>query len=482
MAKQTKYQPEQQLRIEDYDGHKPPQAIDIEEAVLGAMLLEADVIPDLLVELKPECFYKEQNRLVFKAIASLAAKNAPVDILSVDDELKREGKEEEAGGAAYLSHLSTKLGSAAHVDYHSKVLLQKYIQRAMITMAYRVLKEAFEGSMPVADLLDSAQDELFKLSENGMRSNVVHIRSALSQTLDTIESNQEREDGLSGLPSGYVGIDRMTFGWQPGDMVILAARPSVGKTAFALTMARNMAVDHHIPVAFFSTEMSQVQLASRLLTAETGLPADKLRGGKKMNRQDWARVNDAIARLEKAPFFIDSTGSISVYEFRAKARRLVTRENVKVLIVDYLQHMTGPAGMDNRVQEVAAISRVLKDVAIELNVPVIALSQLSRDVEKRGGSRRPQLSDLRDSGSIEQDADIVMFIHRPETMGLQDECSFPGETDLIIAKHRNGETGDVKMRFLASEMRYVDYSDPVYVAPERASYTQSRMNDFSDES
>ena len=465
-------------RIEDYEGRKPPQAIEIEEAVLGAMLLEAEAATDMASLLTPECFYKKAHKQIFLAMIELARGSNPVDILTVSDELARRGELDEAGGTAYLSTLSTKIGSAAHVDYHARILQQKSRQREMISVAYGVLHDAFEGEVPVEEMINAAQDRIFQIEEQGARSAVISIKTALSQTLDRISENQQREDCLSGLPSGYVGIDRMTFGWQPGDLVIVAARPSVGKTAFALTMARNMAVEHQIPVAFFSAEMSGDQLMTRLLISEAGLSADKLRGAKKMNQREWAQLNEAIGRLEKAPMSIDITGSISVHEFRAKARRLVSREHVKLIIVDYLQHMTGPPGVQNREQEVAAISRILKDVAIELNVPVIALSQLSREVEKRGGNKRPQLSDLRDSGSIEQDADIVMFLHRPDYHGLEDANSFPGETNVIIAKHRNGEIGEVQMRFLASECRFVDYNEPYAdtYSFDGVNYVSSKMN------
>lgn len=450
-------------RLDGYEGRKPPQAIDIEEAVLGAMLLEAEAVTELMSVLKPEHFYKKAHRQIYAAMAELALHGNPVDILTVSDELARRGELDEAGGTAYLSALSTRIGSAAHIDYHARILQEKYLQREMISVAYGVLHDAFEGEVPAATLINDTQDRIYQLEEHGARSEVMSIRSALSQAYDKITENQAREDGLSGLPSGYVGIDRITFGWQPGDLVIVAARPSVGKTAFALTMARNMAVNHHVPVAFFSTEMSGSQLMTRLLISEAGLSAEKLRGAKKMDQKEWNRLNDAICRLEQAPICIDITGSISVHEFRAKARRLVSREHVKILIVDYLQHMSGPPGVQNREQEVAAISRILKDIAIELNVPVIALSQLSREVEKRGGLKRPQLSDLRDSGSIEQDADIVMFLHRADYQGLSDKDALPGETNVIIAKHRNGEIGDVKMRFLHSECRFVDFNEYAYV-------------------
>ena len=262
----------------------------------------------------------------------------------------------------------------------------------------------------------------------------------------------------SGLPSGYLGIDRVTFGWQPGDLVVVAARTSVGKSAFALTMARNMAVDHGIPVAFFSAEMTQEQLLMRLLVLESELSVEKLRGVKQMTQQEMAQLNDAIGRLEQAPISIAAAGSISVDEFCTKARRLVNQEHVKILIVDYLQRMSGPADARNREDEMSAISHILKDLAIELNVPVIVLSQLSRKAENYDGNRRPQLSDLRDSGSLVQDADIVMLLHRFDYQGVENESGFPGQTDVIIAKNRNGAIGDVMMRFLSFEFRFVDYA------------------------
>lgn len=476
MPKQFKKQPYNPPCIDDYEGRKPPQAIDIEEAVLGAMLLEADIVTDLLCQLTVDSFYKRPHQLIFAAIAELARGSNPVDILTVSDELTRRGELDEAGGMAYLSQLSTKIGSAAHVEYHARILQEKYLKREMISVAYNVLRDSFDDDIPAVDLINNAQDHIYQLEEHGARSEVLSIKTALGRTLDQISKNQEREDGLSGLPSGYVDIDRITFGWQPGDLVIVAARPSMGKSTFAMTMTRNMAVDHKIPVAFFSAEMSSEQLVTRLLISEAGLSADKLRGAKKMTEEEWGRLDEAIGRLEKAPISIDVTGSISVHEFRSKARRLASRNQAKLIIVDYLQKMVGPPGVQNREQEVASISRILKDIAIELNVPVIALSQLSRDVEKRGGNKRPHLSDLRDSGSIEQDADIVMFLHRPDYYG--EEFSYPGETNVIIEKHRNGETGEVKMRFLPNECRFVDYNEPYGIANSNdgASYVSSKMN------
>ena len=464
---------------EDFGGRKPPQAIDIEEAVLGALLLEPEVVPDILDQLQADCFYKDVHKKIFEAITTLSSRNDPVDIFSVSDELSKRGELEEVGGMAYLSQLSTKIGAAAHVEYHTKVLLQKFLQRELISISYEVQKAAFDDSLPVDDLIDSAEEKVFTLAQRNVRNETKPILSVINRAVEQIEINQKREDGLSGVPSGYTGIDRVTFGWQPADLIILAARPSVGKTAFMLTMARNMVVDHHIPVAFFSLEMPDTQLVTRIMVSETGLPSEKLRGAKKMTEGEWTQLHDGLNKLSRAPLWIDDTPSLSIYEFRSKARRLVNKQHVKLIIIDYLQLMTGPPELKGmREQEVAAISRSLKAIAKELNVPIIALSQLNRSVETRGGNKRPQLSDLRESGAIEQDADIVMFIHRPEFLGVQDEGGFPGETDLIIAKHRNGEVRDVKMRFLSSEVKFVDYDDRPFDEPDKASYTESRMNMF----
>ncbi len=442
-------------------GKKPPQAIDIEEAVLGALMLEPNAISDIIDVINPECFYKESNRKIFSAIASLASKHAPVDIFTISEELKNLGDLETVGGTVYLSQLSMKIGAAAHIDYHAKILLQKYIQRELIGISYEVQRDSFDDNISVDDLLDTTQQKIFTLSDRNMKRDTQAIQFVISQAIDDLQSTQLREDGLSGVPSGYTSIDRVTLGWQPSDMIIIAARPSVGKTAFVLTMARNMTVDHNVPVAFFSLEMSSLQLAKRLMISETGLEPDKIKGGKKLADYEWEQLNSKLNQLVKEPLYIDDTPSLSIYEFRSKARRLVANAGVKMIIIDYLQLMTGPPELKGmREQEVSAISRSLKAIAKELNIPIIALSQLSRAVETRGGAKRPQLSDLRESGAIEQDADIVMFIHRPDYYGLTDENpELRGMTDIIIAKHRNGEVRDVQMRFRSSEVKFVDVTD-----------------------
>ena len=448
-------------------GKVPPQAVDVEEAVLGAMMIEPNCVPDVLDSLTADCFYKEANRKVFMAISSLSSEHQPVDIYTVSEELKRQGSIDEIGGPYYLSLLSSRVGAAAHVEYHVKILLQKYIQRELITISAEMQRESFDDSIPVDYLLDNSQSKLFELAERNMKRATLPVQDVIKDTVAEIEANQDRTDGLSGLPSGFTGIDKITLGWQASDLVIIAARPAMGKTAFVLTMARNMAVDHRIPVAFFSLEMSSKQLVKRLLVSETGLSSEKIRGGKKLLDYELVQLHERIKDLTTAPLFIDDTPSISVYELRSKARRLVRNAGVKLIIIDYLQLMTGPPELRGmREQEVSNISRSLKAIAKELDIPVIALSQLSRAVETRGGNKRPQLSDLRESGAIEQDADIVMFIHRPEYYGTESETSVQGEAQVIIAKHRNGSTADVPMRFRASEARFVDANDDGFISPD----------------
>lgn len=448
-------------------GKVPPQAVDVEEAVLGAMMIEPNCVPDVLDSLTADCFYKEANRKVFMAISSLSSEHQPVDIYTVSEELKRQGSIDEIGGPYYLSLLSSRVGAAAHVEYHVKILLQKYIQRELITISAEMQRDSFDDSIPVDDLLDNSQSKLFELAERNMKRATLPVQDVIKDTVAEIEANQDRTDGLSGLPSGFTGIDKITLGWQASDLVIIAARPAMGKTAFVLTMARNMAVDHRIPVAFFSLEMSSKQLVKRLLVSETGLSSEKIRGGKKLLDYELVQLHERIKDLTTAPLFIDDTPSISVYELRSKARRLVRNAGVKLIIIDYLQLMTGPPELRGmREQEVSNISRSLKAIAKELDIPVIALSQLSRAVETRGGNKRPQLSDLRESGAIEQDADIVMFIHRTEYYGTESETSVQGEAQVIIAKHRNGSTADVPMRFRASEARFVDANDDGFISPD----------------
>ncbi len=465
-------------------GRKPPQAVDIEEAVLGALLLEPNSVADVLDVLVPECFYKEANRIIFRAISALALRHDAIDIYTVAQELKKKEELEAVGGSYYLTQLSLKIGAAAHLDYHTKILVQKYIQREIISISYENQRDAYDDAKSVDDLLDSAQQKLFVLADRNMKRETQSVQDVINEAIGDLESVQLREDGLSGVPSGYTGIDKVTLGWQASDLVIIAARPSMGKTAFVLTMARNMAVDHKVPVAFFSLEMASKQLVKRLMISETGLNAEKIKGGKKLEQYEWEQLHSRLNALSNAPLYIDDTPSLSINEFRSKARRLVSTAGVKLIIIDYLQLMAGPPELKGmREQEVSAISRSLKAIAKELDVPILALSQLSRAVETRGGAKRPQLSDLRESGAIEQDADIVMFIHRPDYYGMEDDPSQKGMTDIIIAKHRNGAVCDVKMKFRNSEVRFVDVTDTALDIRqlEESRYMGSRMNSGAGE-
>jgi hypothetical protein len=460
-------------------GNKPPQALDFEEAVLGAMLIEPNCVDEAMEELTPGCFYDPRHRMIFEAMVSLVNEHVPLDILPVSQKLKETGNLEAIGGTVALANLSQKIGAAAHVDYYIKVLKQKCIQRDLITASFDILKNSYDDSVNVDDLIDSAQTKIFAAIQNNVKKEVQEIGSVIRMAIDDIEKMQD-QTGYSGVPSGYPSIDKITMGWQNSDLIILAARPSVGKTAFALNIARNAAVDFNMPVAVFSLEMPAIQLAKRLMTSETSLSADKIKGGVKLEDYEWDQLNYKLKALSRAPFYVDDTPSLPVTEFRTKAKRLVKNNGVRLIIVDYLQLMQGPAELRGmREQEVAAISRTLKATAKELDVPIIALSQLSRNaVQREKSNGRPQLSDLRESGSIEQDADMVIFIHRPDYLGLSESPEGKELTQIIIAKHRNGEIADIPMRFKSEKVRFVEMDDNLI---SEASEIDSAMNydDFS---
>ncbi len=433
-------------------GKVPPQATDLEEAVLGAMMLEKDAVSAVIDILKPEIFYKEVHQKIFAAILRLFAKSEPVDILTVTNELKSSGELEMVGGPYYITMLTSRIASGANVEYHARILIQKHIQRELIKISSDIIKDAFEDTTDVFDLLDKAEQGLFNVSESNLRRNFEDMTSLLKQAIDSIESAKNSDSHFSGVPSGYTDLDRVTNGWQKSDLIILAARPAMGKTAFALSMARNIAVNYNKPVAIFSLEMSSVQLVTRLISSESELPASKLKKGD-LADYEWHQLNTKIQSLADAKIFIDDTPALSVFELRAKCRRLKQQHGIQMVFVDYLQLMSlGKDNRGNREQEISTISRSLKALAKELDVPVLTLSQLSRNVENRpASSRRPILSDLRESGAIEQDADIVMFIYRPEYYGMEqfeDGMNSKGIAEIIIAKHRNGPTANVRLRFV----------------------------------
>jgi replicative DNA helicase len=465
-------------------GKLPPQAIELEEVVLGALMLEKDAYIAVGDILRPEAFYKEAHQHIYKAIQSLSIEEKPVDLLTVSEELKRQGVLDKIGGLVYVSQLTDRVASAAHIEYHARIVAQKYIQRELIRVSTEIQTCAYDESVDVADLLDKAQQDVFNVAEGNIKKETSAIKSVVEDAIKGIEIAAARPDGMSGIPSGFTALDKITSGWQPSDLVIVAARPSMGKTAFVLSMARNMAVDHKAPIAVFSLEMSSVQLVTRLIASETELGSEKLRSGK-LRDDEWQLLHKKIRPLVEAPIFIDDTPALSIFELRAKCRRLKARYNIQVLIIDYLQLMTAGSDMrGNREQEVSLISRQLKIIAKELNIPVLALSQLNRGVEQRtGDAKKPMLSDLRESGSIEQDADMVLFIHRPERYGIVQDAEgndLRGIADIIIAKHRNGAVGEVQLRFRNELAQFCDLEEispfqPTDQGNENKKY-QSKLN------
>ena len=393
----------------------PPPALELEEAVLGALMLERDSIVTVQEFVTPDAFYTEEHRLIYKAIEELSAELNPIDLFTVTEKLKSKKQLAKVGGATYLAQLTRKVGSAANVEFHAKIVAQKYVQRELIRSATEIQRRSYDEEVDVTELIGFAEQEIFKVSEGNVKRSVQSASDILHKAIKQIEAAAKTAGEYNGVRSGFTDIDSITLGWQPSDLIIIAARPSMGKTAFVLTMARNMAVELKSPVAFFSLEMSSVQLMNRLIVAETQLQSKDLRTGN-LSPAQWAHLEKQTLELGRAPLFIDDTPALSVYEFRSKPRRLKTQHDIKIIIIDYLQLMTAasPDTRGNREQEVSFISPTLTAIAKELDVPIIALSQLSRNVENRGGSKRPQLSDLRESGAIEQDADVVAFIHRPE--------------------------------------------------------------------
>src|SRR5579863_993934 len=488
-------------------GKLPPQAVDLEEAVLGALMLEKDALSSVIDILNPQVFYKDNHQKIFAAIRHLFEKTSPVDILTVTAQLRQQGELEMIGGAYYITELTNRVASAANIEYHSRIIIQKFIQRELIRISTEVINNAYEDTTDVLDLLDKAEKNLFEIAQNNLRRDSRKMDDLVHETLKEIELLKDKKDGLTGVASGFTDLDRMTSGWQKSDLVIIAARPAMGKTAFVLSCARNAAVDFHRPVVVFSLEMSSVQLVNRLISGETQIEQEKIRKGQ-LEEWEWQQIHSKIGRLEQAPLIIDDTPALNIFEFRAKCRRLKSQHDIQLIIIDYLQLMQGKAGdgkgSGNREQEIGSISRALKSVAKELNVPVIALSQLSRAVENRpGASKRPMLSDLRESGSIEQDADMVLFLYRPEYYGLtEDENGMPtqGVGEVIIAKHRNGETGTVRLKFVGKYVKFVDLDQgmdnfapqggnafaglnpsPDFEKPSNFIIRPSRMDDLDDE-
>jgi len=429
-------------------GKIPPQAIDLEEVVLGAMMIDKKGVDEVIDILSPDAFYKEAHQHIFEAIFQLFENSEPIDLLTVSSQLKKNLKLDVAGGDFYLISLTQKVSSSAHIEFHARIILQKFIQRSLIKISSEIIEDSYDETQDVFDLLDKAEAKLYEVTQGNIKKSSETAQSLVIQAKKKIEEISNK-DGLSGIPTGFTKLDKLTSGWQESDLIIVAARPGMGKTALTLSMARNIAVDQNIPVAFFSLEMASV----------------KLRTGK-LEKHEWEQLNVKVKGLEKAPLFIDDTPSLSIFDLRAKARRLASQHGIKLIMVDYLQLMTagGSQKGGNREQEISTISRNLKALAKELSVPVIALSQLSRAVETRGGSKRPLLSDLRESGAIEQDADIVSFIYRPEYYKIDewddDERSpTEGQAEFIIAKHRNGGLDNIRLKFIGNLGKFDNLDD-----------------------
>ena len=449
-------------------GRIPPRDIDVEQAVLGALMLEKDAYSVVCDLLKPESFYDPTNSMVYAAIQQLGAAQKPIDMLTVTEQLRLDGNLEKIGGPVVVSELTSRVLSGANVEYHARIVAQKYLARELISFSSDISSKAFDEVNDVDDLLQEAEGRLFEISQRNVKKDVTQINPVIEQAIKQIQAAANRASGLSGLESGFHELDKLTSGWQNSDLIIIAARPAMGKTAFVLSMAKNMAVNYEIPVAIFSLEMSNVQLVNRLISNVCELGGEKIKSGQ-LSPMEWDQLMSRVKELQDARLYIDDTPSLSILELRTKARRLVREHQVRFIIIDYLQLMNA-TGMKfgSREQEVSMISRSLKQLAKELDIPIVALSQLNRSVETRGkdgdrDSKRPQLSDLRESGAIEQDADIVCFIHRPEYY-LRSDTDMEGRNirglaEFIVAKHRSGRVDDVKMRFRKEFARFENWEE-----------------------
>ena len=479
MPQQIKKKPDPTLS--ERLGKVPPRDTELEEVVLGALMLEKDAYMNVCDILVPDSFYDTANKMIYEAIQALGLSQRPIDMMTVVDQLRQMGTLEQIGGAGHIMQLTSRVYSAANIEYHAKIIAQKYLARRLIRFAVEVEEQAYDEANDVADLLQNAEGGLFEISQTQLKREVTQIDPVINQALEEIQAAQNSESGISGLPSGYDDLDRMTSGWQNSDLIIIAGRPAMGKTALVLTMAKNMAIDYAIPVAIFSLEMPSVQLVKRILSNIAEIDATKLKSGR-LNEEEQMRLNQRSQLAYSAPLYLDETPQLSIAEMRTKARRLVREKGVKIIIIDYLQLMNmGGVKYGSREQEVSWVSRSLKALAKELNIPIIALSQLNRGNESRE-DKRPVLSDLRDSGAIEQDADIVCFIHRPEyyTRAAEDANGndIRGLAELIVAKHRNGSVGDVRLRFTGMFARFENWDSGYRAAQESLQYVQmgSKLN------
>lgn len=488
MAENNRTRARKQTPIDSAYGHLQPQATEIERVVLGALMIDKDAFTVVSDILHPETFYEPRNQKVYQAVQTLNMEEKPVDIMTVMEELKKEGTIEDVGGPGYIVELSSHVASSAHIEYHAHILQQKFMARQLIRFASMIETEAFDDTVDVDELMQKAEGSLFELSQKNMLQDYTQIDPVLEEATRILQVAAANTGGLTGVSTGYTELDKITAGWQPSDLVIIAGRPAMGKTSFALSLAKNIAVDSHKPIAFFSLEMNNVQLVNRLISNVCEIPGNKILNGQ-LSQDEWERFDKRLRNLTGAPIFVDDTPGLSVFELRTKARRLVREHGVKVIMIDYLQLMNAN-GMrfNSRQEEVSTISRSLKGLAKELNIPILALSQLNRSVEQRDSSngidgKRPQLSDLRESGAIEQDADMVLFVHRPEYYHImQDEKGndLRGMAQIIIAKHRKGATGDVLLKFRGEFTRFSNPEDDELMPPPGDNFggtiMGSRMN------
>ncbi len=449
--------------ISEHLGKLPPQAVEIEEAVLGAMMLERDSVGLIIDKITPSMFYTGKHQMVAQAIYDLYKTGDPIDIKTVTHKLRSKGELESAGGAHYVADLTTKVNQAANIEYHAIIIKEQAIKREIIRIGSEVQKEAYEDTSDVWGQVDKLEQFVLDLGDMTISTDYEALSSIVPENIKKIEEGSKNDSDITGIPSGIMKLDKVTAGWQNSDMITIAARPGMGKTAFVITVARNAAIDHKKPVGIFSLEMSKVQLVNRLISAESEILHDKIR---RNNLQPY-EMNQMIhkcARLAQAPIYIDDTPGLNILQLRAKARRMMMKHGIKMIVIDYLQLMSGVQNQksSNREQEISAISRQVKGLAKELDIPILALSQLSRAVELRGGDKKPQLSDLRESGSIEQDSDSVIFLYRPEYYGhTQDETGAPlnGIGEIIIAKHRHGDLDEVSARFIGKFMKWTDWEE-----------------------
>ncbi|MFZ1978804.1 MAG: replicative DNA helicase [Bacteroidota bacterium] len=448
--KTTDFNLSQSLSVE---GRVPPQAMDVEAAVLSAMLLEKEAIAKAVEVLDDSAFYKPAHQSIYRAMLALFEKSEPVDLITLTEELRRRGELEKIGGEYFLAELTSRVTSAANVEYHAHIVLEKALMRQLIVASSGVINKAYNEAEDALGLLDEAEQSIFDISEQRMKKSFVSMNVAVHKTMDMLQSIHGKHSGVTGVPSGFADLDNLTGGFQASDLIIIAGRPSQGKTALVLSLARNASVMHDIPVGMFSLEMSAQQLVMRLMCAEARVDAHKVRTGR-LPEDEWKKLSTSVGRLYKAKFFIDDTPALGILELRAKARRLKAEHNVGLVVVDYLQLMQGPRSQ-SREQEISGISRSLKALAKELNIPVIALSQLNRSVEART-DKRPALADLRESGAIEQDADVVIFVHRPEMYGIDEQQGegTEGLAEIIIGKQRNGPVDTIKLQFVKQYARF----------------------------